>query len=424
MIGGLAAGLRDLLHHLAQLLLAAGDEEDPRAGGGQRERKSPSQSRGRAGQERDFPVQRLVHSVRKCIIRPRMDTISHGIAGSVFARSFSERTGARAAFVLGAVAAMLPDLDFVFFSTRLDYLRDHRSWTHSFLVLPVFALGIALVGKLFWRTARLRTLWLFSAVGIATHILFDWITSFGTMFWTPVTRTRYSLDWVFILDPWFTGIVVASLVLSLVFREPAAPDRGRRRRPCSARTSPSARSMHARALAIWKRMDAPPAGATVAVLPQFLSPFRWLGLSESGRTKSTWRSSTSGRSRAVWPTRSRRRSGRRSSRACGTPIRRPAREDPELRAAPRLAGSRGGARPPGDRRLPGLRALPARDGATRLPDGGAEVVVQDLRFLPWFTGPWERGGEDGLRRQPFVYRVRFDAALRAIERGFVRSGRR
>ena len=35
--------------------------------------------------------------------------------------------------------------------------------------------------------------------------------------------------------------------------------------------------------------------------------------------------------------------------------------------------------------------------------------MQDLRFLPWFTGPWERGGEEGIRRQPFVYRVRFDA---------------
>jgi hypothetical protein len=57
------------------------------------------------------------------------------------------------------------------------------------------------------------------------------------------------------------------------------------------------------------------------------------------------------------------------------------------------------------------------------PDGGAEVVVQDLRFLPWFAGPWERGGKDGIRRQPFVYRVRFDAARRAVESGFVREGR-
>jgi len=50
--------------------------------------------------------------------------------------------------------------------------------------------------------------------------------------------------------------------------------------------------------------------------------------------------------------------------------------------------------------------------------------VQDLRFLPWFTGPWERGGKEGLRRQPFVYRARFDAGLNLVDRGFVRDGRR
>ena len=259
VVGGLAAGLRDLLHHLAQLLLAAGDEEDLRAGGGERQGEPLSQPRGRPGQEGDFSVQRLVHDSRKCIIRPRMDTISHGLAGSVFARSFSDRPGARAAFLLGAAAAMVPDLDFLFFSTRLDYLRDHRSWTHSFLVLPFLALGMALAGKAFWRAARLSTLWLFAAIGVASHILFDWITSFGTMFWTPVSRARYSLDWVFILDPLFTGIVLVSLILSLVFRN-------RQRRIAAAGAGllcayiVFCALVHARALAVWKRMDAPPAG--------------------------------------------------------------------------------------------------------------------------------------------------------------------
>ncbi len=351
-----------------------------------------------------------------------MDTISHGIAGSVFARSFSDRTGARAAFVLGAVAAMLPDLDFVFFSTRLDYLRDHRSWTHSFLVLPVLALGIALVGKMFWRTARLRTLWLFSAIGIATHILFDWITSFGTMFWTPVTRARYSLDWVFILDPWFTGIVVASLVLSLVFRS-------RQRRIAAVGAGllcayiAFCALVHARALAIWKGMDAPPAGATVAVLPQFLSPFRWLGLSERG-------SEVHVAFFDVGPF------------AKGVADPKPPKKWTEILSSlrdfyppPERAKIQIFERPPASPVLEAARALPeigvymafARfplETVYPAPDGGAEVVVQDLRFLPWFTGPWERGGEEGIRRQPFVYRVLFDAALRPVERGFVRSGRR
>ena len=101
------------------------------------------------------------------------------------------------------------------------------------------------------------------------------------MFWTPVTRHRYALDWLFILDPFFTGISLATLVLTLVFR-----DRARRIALVGSGLLvayiAACAVLHDRALAIWKRIDRPAAGARIAVLPQFLSPFRWLGLSESG----------------------------------------------------------------------------------------------------------------------------------------------
>jgi inner membrane protein len=350
-----------------------------------------------------------------------MDTISHGFAGSVLARTLSSRPAARAALLVGAAAAIVPDFDFLFFSSRLEYLRDHRSWTHSFLVLPFLSLLIAVGAKVFARSTRFLTLWLFAAIGLASHILFDWITSFGTMFWTPLSRTRYSLDWVFILDPVFTGIAFGSLVLGLVFR-------GRARRiavvgaACLAAYLALCAVLHAKALRTWKRMDRPPPGARVAVLPQFLSPFRWLGLSEHGQEihasffdigpfahgsddpqpPKTWGQILQSLSDYYPP--------------------------PERARIERLS------RPPDSPALEAARALPdwsvylsfARfplETVYPAPDGGSTVIVQDLRFLPWFTGPWEPGGERGLRRQPFVYRVRFDGALRAVERGFVRGGR-
>ena len=55
--------------------------------------------------------------------------------------------------------------------------------------------------------------------------------------------------------------------------------------------------------------------------------------------------------------------------------------------------------------------------------GGATIILQDLRFLPFFTGPWEPDQVQGIRRQPFVFRVRLDPALNPVELGFVRSGR-
>jgi inner membrane protein len=351
-----------------------------------------------------------------------MDTISHGIAGSVFARSFSDRPGARAALLLGAVGAMVPDLDFLLFSTPLEYLRDHRSWTHSFLVLPFFALALAFVTKALWRKARVATLWLFAAIGLATHILFDWITSFGTMFWTPVSRMRYSLDWVFILDPFFTGIVLASLVLSLVYRD-------RARRIAAAGSAllcvyvALCAVLHSRALKTWEQMDDPPAGARVAALPQFLSPFRWLGLSERGNEVHV----------AFFDI---------GPFARGSGNARPPEKWAEVLASlrdfyppPERAKIQRFEKPAGSAVLDAARALPDIGvylAFARFPletvypsaDGAAEVIVQDLRFLPWFTGPWEPGGAEGIRRQPFIYRVRFDAALRAVERGFVSGGRR
>src|SRR5262245_9751174 len=210
-----------------------------------------------------------------------MDTVTHAIAGSVLARSMSERPEARAALCVGALGAAFPDADYFFLSGRLDYLAHHRSWSHSFVYMPLFALAFGLLAKLLFRRARLGTLVLFAAIGITSHILFDWITSFGTMFFVPLTRTRYSLDWVFIIDPIFTGIVLIGLLGACI-----RPAHG----GLAARASAMALGLyilccailHYRALEAWRGRDRPPAGATVGALPQFLSPFRWLGLSEEG----------------------------------------------------------------------------------------------------------------------------------------------
>ena len=352
-----------------------------------------------------------------------MDTISHGLAGSVLVRSASERPGARAALLLGMVAAMWPDLDFLFLHDRLDYLRNHRGWSHSFVYLPVFALALALLAKAAFRKVRLTTLWLFAAIGIASHILFDWITSFGTMFLVPVTRHRFSLDWVFILDPFFTGICLVGLAGAVIAR-------ARARRIAAIASALLGvyilfcASIHARALAVWKRIDRPSPGANVAVLPQFLSPFRWLGLSEHpGEVHAAFFD--------VGP----------FARGVADP------KEPGRFAISEILRSLADYYPPPDRLVlqrfpepPESRALAA---ALEMPevrtylafarfplatvhsqvDGGAVITWEDLRFLPWFTGPWVRDRAGRMEREPFVYRVRLDAAGRAVERGFVQSSR-
>ncbi len=350
-----------------------------------------------------------------------MDTLTHGIAGSVLTRSLTPRPGARRALILGAVAGMFPDCDFLFMADRMSYLRNHRGWTHSFIALPAFALGLALISRLAFRRARLSRLWAFCAAAIASHILLDWITSFGTMFFVPLSRARYSLDWVFILDPFLTGTAAVALVAALLWRERARVIAAAGTALLCAYVAFCA-VQHGRALAAWKRIDAPTAGARIAVLPQFLSPFRWLGLSDrDGEIHAAFFD--------IGPF------------ARGVPNPRPPEHFSEILRSlsdfyppPSRAVLLQFRKPPDSRLLAAARALP--DVKTYLafarfplatvdpePDGGAAITWEDLRFLPWFSGPWQTDRKAGLRRQPFVYRLRLDAAGRPIERGFVVSPR-
>jgi len=351
-----------------------------------------------------------------------MDTPSHGLAGAILARPLADRPGARAALWLGFLTAMLPDLDFLFLNGQLDYLTNHRGWSHSFVYLPLFAAGAALIARIFFRRARLAELWAFAAVGIASHIVFDWMTSFGTMFLTPLSRTRFSLDWVFILDLFFSGISGVTLLLALVF-----PSRGRRIAAIGSLVLVGyigfCAAVHSRALAIWRRIDHAPAGAVTAVLPQLLSPFRWLGLSDhDGAVHAAFFDvGPFARNVPVRPVPERLTEALRLL--------------PDFYPPPEHAQIRSFAKPPASSpALAAARALPevavylsfARfplETVTPRGDGTTDVTFEDLRFLPFFSGPWARGKNGEYTRQPFVYRVRLDRGGRPVERGFVLSGR-
>lgn len=346
-----------------------------------------------------------------------MDTLSHGLAGSVLTRAVAQPRAARAALLLGFVTSMLPDLDFLWAGDRVGYLRVHRGWTHSFVLMPLVSLGLALLAHRLFRSARLSRLWLFCAIGQVSHIVFDWMTSYGTMFLIPLTRARFSLDWVFILDPLFTGIPAVSLIAAFVLR-----DRARVISAVGAAVLLSyigfCAAVHARALEAWKALDRPPAGGRVAVVPQFLSPFRWLGVAEHADevhaaffdigpfARGTDNPRPPDRVLDVlrvlpdfYPPPGRARV-RRFPRAPESAVREAARALPEVRTYLEFA------------RFP-------LETVTRAADGAAEYSIQDLRFLPFFMGPLGRDEGGRSMREPFFYRVRFDASGRPVERGFL-----
>jgi membrane-bound metal-dependent hydrolase YbcI (DUF457 family) len=148
-----------------------------------------------------------------------VDNITHGLAGALLAQAgFRQRYG-RAAMVALIVGAELPDLDFVFdFAGPIAGFQYHRGITHSI----VGGFGLALLGaafsyvmlryRLYWRVVGLLYL------GVLLHIWMDYLTSYGTQIFLPFDARRYTADAVFIIDYFYTGIIVVALLLIRLVR--------------------------------------------------------------------------------------------------------------------------------------------------------------------------------------------------------------
>lgn len=143
-----------------------------------------------------------------------MDIVTHGLIGAVVARSgFSQRLG-RAATIALVTGALLPDIDGVLgFFDQMAAVKYHRGLTHSFIGGAPLAMAAA---ALLWRWQQKSRYWPVAGLvylGVVLHILSDLATSYGTMVFFPLSAKRYALDWVFIVDPVYTAILMAGLIL-------------------------------------------------------------------------------------------------------------------------------------------------------------------------------------------------------------------
>ncbi|MGH8667669.1 MAG: metal-dependent hydrolase [Burkholderiales bacterium] len=135
------------------------------------------------------------------------------------ARSLPRRIAA------GFLACAAPDLDFVInLAGPVTYLVNHRGITHSVLLLPLWALLVAwLLAKILRAPGGWRALYGVSVLAIAAHIVGDLITGFGTIIFAPLSNYRAALGATFIIDLWFSGIIAAGLLFSIIFRKTKVP---------------------------------------------------------------------------------------------------------------------------------------------------------------------------------------------------------
>jgi inner membrane protein len=161
-----------------------------------------------------------------------MDTITQGLLGAATAQlGFRQRIGKDATW-LAALAGIVPDLD-IFIQPILslsgmetdDLTRNmfHRGLSHSLVMTPVLALPLAL----FWRRFRSKSrppqpftlLYACVFVALLSHPLLDWTTSYGTQLLAPFTNRRFALDFMPIIDIFYTPALILTLAACYIIRK-------------------------------------------------------------------------------------------------------------------------------------------------------------------------------------------------------------
>jgi inner membrane protein len=161
-----------------------------------------------------------------------LDTLTHGLLGALTIRSLAMHNERRKETrkdnislheltILGFVAAAFPDLDYLMFWIHpLQFLAEwHRAATHSFVMVPVWSISIGFMAAI---AMKARWKWpIYSAVcaiAIFTHILSDIITMYGTQILSPISDYKTAVGTTFIVDGYFTGIVLTGLIGSIILK--------------------------------------------------------------------------------------------------------------------------------------------------------------------------------------------------------------
>lgn len=153
-----------------------------------------------------------------------MDSITQGVLGAAIGEAILGKEKGNKGAIIGAIVGTIPDLDIIFylFYDKLEMLSIHRGFSHSIVFSISGALLIAMVlSKTTWfQSINVKTLILFSWLGLFTHMLLDTFTAYGTQLFLPFSNSRIGFDSINVVDPIYTIPLIVGLVLSLWIHKP------------------------------------------------------------------------------------------------------------------------------------------------------------------------------------------------------------
>ncbi len=152
-----------------------------------------------------------------------MDSLTHIAIGACIGELFLGKKIGRKAMLYGAIAASLPDIDFVASAwlNTPDDLMAHRGFTHSFFFAFIVVAGLAFLFRHRHRVDHIpiRTWLFFMGTEILSHLFLDVFNAYGIGWFEPFSHYRYSFNSLFVADPFFSVWPgVAALVLLLINR--------------------------------------------------------------------------------------------------------------------------------------------------------------------------------------------------------------
>ena len=158
-----------------------------------------------------------------------MDNLTHALTGLMLSRAGLNRLTPRASLML-VLAANAPDLDVVsWLGGTARYIEWHRGFTHAWAFAPVVAILPVLIARWSWTRLPLwlRRLagadqgqvvwswwkaWAVAMIGVASHLLLDWMNNYGIRLGLPFESSWHRLDVLYVIDPWVWMVLLLGVV--------------------------------------------------------------------------------------------------------------------------------------------------------------------------------------------------------------------
>jgi inner membrane protein len=156
-----------------------------------------------------------------------MDNICHTLVGAAIGEAGLKRRTRLATPVL-IVAANLPDIDVLVFATDMPSVAFRRGWTHGALAQVLLPVGltalVAAVARVRRRGGRadprdgppLHLPWILalSFIGVVSHVMLDYLNTYGVRLLTPLDWRWFYGDAVFIIDVWLWAVLGSGIWLA------------------------------------------------------------------------------------------------------------------------------------------------------------------------------------------------------------------